>query len=191
MCEPTHLVIGDVMLDKYIWGEVRRISPEAPVPVVHVSHESQQPGGAANVAMNLAHLGVQNHTNWFHRRATTMKDCWPNVCVPMAFHLSLWFRSAIPPLPSCASSADASRCRLDSERIGPPGCRRLRATDRLYPRSSGRMRRCGALRLREGSACSRCLPGNDSGGAHAGYTRPRRPHVRGFDPVPRGHNDLL
>ncbi|MDR3775307.1 MAG: D-glycero-beta-D-manno-heptose-7-phosphate kinase [Terracidiphilus sp.] len=53
------LVIGDVMLDKYIWGEVGRISPEAPVPVVRATHHSQQPGGAANVAMNLARLGAQ------------------------------------------------------------------------------------------------------------------------------------
>ena len=50
------LVLGDVMLDKYIWGEVGRISPEAPVPVVHATHRTEQPGGAANVAMNLAGL---------------------------------------------------------------------------------------------------------------------------------------
>jgi D-beta-D-heptose 7-phosphate kinase/D-beta-D-heptose 1-phosphate adenosyltransferase len=52
------LVLGDVMLDKYIWGEVGRISPEAPVPVVRATHRSEQPGGAANVAMNLAKLGA-------------------------------------------------------------------------------------------------------------------------------------
>jgi D-beta-D-heptose 7-phosphate kinase/D-beta-D-heptose 1-phosphate adenosyltransferase len=48
------LVIGDVMLDEFVWGKVSRISPEAPVPVVEVSHESSYPGGAANVARNLA-----------------------------------------------------------------------------------------------------------------------------------------
>jgi D-beta-D-heptose 7-phosphate kinase/D-beta-D-heptose 1-phosphate adenosyltransferase len=53
------LVVGDVMLDKYIWGEVGRISPEAPVPVVRATHQSEQPGGAANVAMNLSRLGAQ------------------------------------------------------------------------------------------------------------------------------------
>jgi D-beta-D-heptose 7-phosphate kinase/D-beta-D-heptose 1-phosphate adenosyltransferase len=53
------LVIGDVMLDRYIWGDVTRISPEAPVPVVRASHNSEQPGGAANVAMNLAGLGAK------------------------------------------------------------------------------------------------------------------------------------
>ncbi len=53
------LVVGDVMLDKYVWGEVGRISPEAPVPVVRGIHQNEKPGGAANVAMNLAHLGAQ------------------------------------------------------------------------------------------------------------------------------------
>src|ERR1700729_3747783 len=53
------LVIGDVMLDKYVWGDVERISPEAPVPIVRISHRHEQPGGAANVAMNLAGLGAE------------------------------------------------------------------------------------------------------------------------------------
>ena len=48
------LVVGDVMLDRFIWGNVTRISPEAPVPVVHVTREDAYPGGAANVARNLA-----------------------------------------------------------------------------------------------------------------------------------------
>ena len=47
------LVVGDVMLDEFIWGKVSRISPEAPVPVVEVQSESFYPGGAANVARNL------------------------------------------------------------------------------------------------------------------------------------------
>lgn len=47
------LVIGDVMLDEFVWGRVSRISPEAPVPVVEVSHQTSYPGGAANVARNL------------------------------------------------------------------------------------------------------------------------------------------
>ncbi len=53
------LVVGDVMLDKYVWGEVDRISPEAPVPVVRTVWRNEQPGGAANVAMNLASLGAR------------------------------------------------------------------------------------------------------------------------------------
>jgi len=47
------LVVGDLMLDEFIWGKVSRISPEAPVPIVHVTGESYYPGGAANVARNL------------------------------------------------------------------------------------------------------------------------------------------
>ncbi len=50
------LVIGDVMLDHYVWGDVNRISPEAPVPVVRVTRENDMPGAAANVAVNLAAL---------------------------------------------------------------------------------------------------------------------------------------
>jgi D-beta-D-heptose 7-phosphate kinase/D-beta-D-heptose 1-phosphate adenosyltransferase len=52
------LVVGDVMSDKYIWGDVERISPEAPVPVVPATWHNERPGGAANVAMNLAGLGA-------------------------------------------------------------------------------------------------------------------------------------
>ena len=52
------LVVGDVMLDKYVFGHVERISPEAPVPVVRANQTREQPGGAANVAMNLAGLGA-------------------------------------------------------------------------------------------------------------------------------------
>lgn len=52
------LVVGDAMVDRFVWGEVDRISPEAPVPVVRVERESDRPGGAANVAANLASLGA-------------------------------------------------------------------------------------------------------------------------------------
>lgn len=51
------LVVGDLMLDRYIYGTVSRISPEAPVPVVHVTHERSMPGGACNVAWNVRSLG--------------------------------------------------------------------------------------------------------------------------------------
>ena len=50
------MVVGDVMLDQYVWGDVARISPEAPVPVVRARMRDERPGGAANVAMNLAGL---------------------------------------------------------------------------------------------------------------------------------------
>lgn len=51
------LVVGDVMLDQFLWGQVTRISPEAPVPVLDFERESFMPGGAANVARNLTALG--------------------------------------------------------------------------------------------------------------------------------------
>lgn len=52
------LVIGDVMLDHYIWGDATRISPEAPVPVVDIARDTWTAGGAANVALNIASLGA-------------------------------------------------------------------------------------------------------------------------------------
>src|ERR1044071_9729884 len=53
------LVLGDVMLDEFVWGDVTRISPEAPVPVVDVRRESIHMGGAANVLANVTSLGAQ------------------------------------------------------------------------------------------------------------------------------------
>lgn len=58
----THLrilVVGDVMLDHYIWGDATRISPEAPVPVIDIARDTWTAGGAANVALNLASLGAR------------------------------------------------------------------------------------------------------------------------------------
>src|SRR5216683_949387 len=53
------VVLGDVMLDEFLWGEVTRISPEAPVPVVDIRRESTHLGGAANVLANLLALGAK------------------------------------------------------------------------------------------------------------------------------------
>jgi rfaE bifunctional protein kinase chain/domain len=55
--EKNILVIGDLMLDAYFWGKTERISPEAPVPIVEVQQTNFNPGGAGNVALNLAELG--------------------------------------------------------------------------------------------------------------------------------------
>jgi len=52
------LVVGDLMLDHYVWGDAVRLSPEAPVPIVKVGHDAYTAGGAANVAANLRALGV-------------------------------------------------------------------------------------------------------------------------------------
>src|SRR4029079_3519790 len=53
----TIVVVGDVMLDEFVWGKVRRISPEAPVPVIEVVEETYRLGGAADVAANIRALG--------------------------------------------------------------------------------------------------------------------------------------
>ncbi|HVH27463.1 MAG TPA: D-glycero-beta-D-manno-heptose 1-phosphate adenylyltransferase [Vicinamibacterales bacterium] len=60
---PRHplLIVGDIICDHYVWGDVERISPEAPVQVLRWEREADRPGGAANVAMNLAALGCQVH----------------------------------------------------------------------------------------------------------------------------------
>ena len=52
------LIIGDVMVDSYIYGSVDRISPEAPVPIMHVQKRESRLGGAANVALNIQSLGA-------------------------------------------------------------------------------------------------------------------------------------
>lgn len=59
--KPRILVVGDVMLDRYWWGSVNRISPEAPVPVVRLDRTTMAPGGAANVAANIAGLGARSY----------------------------------------------------------------------------------------------------------------------------------
>ena len=59
------LVVGDLILDRYLWGEVNRISPEAPIPVVRLRRQTEAGGGAANVALNLASLGLKVHLAGF------------------------------------------------------------------------------------------------------------------------------
>ena len=56
---PKILVIGDLMVDQYFWGSCNRISPEAPVQVVDVNHQTSVLGGAGNVVNNLKHLGAE------------------------------------------------------------------------------------------------------------------------------------
>src|SRR4051794_23252283 len=76
------LVVGDLMLDEFIWGKVSRISPEAPVPVVNVVRESCYPGGGANVARNLREftdgvgiVGVTGADPYGARLLQLLADC--------------------------------------------------------------------------------------------------------------------
>ena len=55
------LVVGDAMLDKYLFGNIYRMSPEAPVPILKIKEEKLKPGGAANVAANVRSLGIQTN----------------------------------------------------------------------------------------------------------------------------------
>ncbi len=57
------IVAGDLMLDEYFWGEIERISPEAPVPVLQLRRAEHMLGGAANVARNLASMGARRTRN--------------------------------------------------------------------------------------------------------------------------------
>ncbi|HEV8376157.1 MAG TPA: D-glycero-beta-D-manno-heptose-7-phosphate kinase [Candidatus Polarisedimenticolia bacterium] len=61
MSDASVLVVGDLMVDRFLWGSVHRISPEAPVPVVHLKSETSVLGGAGNVARNLQSLGANAH----------------------------------------------------------------------------------------------------------------------------------
>lgn len=56
---PRIAVVGDAILDEYVWGEVKRVSPEAPIPVLRVTHRELRAGGAGSVVVNLAHLGAE------------------------------------------------------------------------------------------------------------------------------------
>jgi D-beta-D-heptose 7-phosphate kinase/D-beta-D-heptose 1-phosphate adenosyltransferase len=74
LAEKNILLCGDVMLDRYWQGDVSRISPEAPVPIVAVTAEDNRPGGAANVALNIAALGAQ-----VTLLGLTGKDHWADI----------------------------------------------------------------------------------------------------------------
>lgn len=120
-------VVGDVMIDVYTWGRVDRISPEAPVPVVDVSHDTRSPGGAANAAVCVAALGA--HSTLF---GTVGADLQADQLVHMLSDQSVVAR--------CAQSVDEPTItkhriwsggqqllRLDHEKRPAPGV----ATERL------------------------------------------------------------
>jgi D-beta-D-heptose 7-phosphate kinase/D-beta-D-heptose 1-phosphate adenosyltransferase len=112
------LVVGDVMLDKYLWGEVGRISPEAPVPVVRATHQSQQPGGAANVAMNIARLGAHAEVIGFaggDEDERLLSDCLRENGVSPKFVVSEGFPTITK---QRILSGQQQMLRLDSERMG-------------------------------------------------------------------------
>lgn len=85
------IVIGDLMLDSFYFGKASRISPEAPVPVVNIDHIEELPGGAANVAMNLASLGISASVSGItgnDQAAITLQQRLNSVGVTCVFHYS-------------------------------------------------------------------------------------------------------
>ena len=84
------MVVGDLMLDRYVWGRVDRISPEAPVPVVQVENESAMLGGAGNVVRNLVSLGAQVDVV-----ATVGQDDAARELSARLDHLEIWNRQRL------------------------------------------------------------------------------------------------
>src|SRR5258708_18761047 len=97
------LCVGDVMLDHYVYGQVERVSPEAPIPILRVGRETHTPGGAGNVLRNLQALGAQTCFvsvigNDPARRAV-------NRLIPEPRHVE-------PPIPVAARRVDTVKTRL-------------------------------------------------------------------------------
>ncbi|HWB33464.1 MAG TPA: bifunctional D-glycero-beta-D-manno-heptose-7-phosphate kinase/D-glycero-beta-D-manno-heptose 1-phosphate adenylyltransferase HldE [Acidobacteriaceae bacterium] len=138
------LVVGDVMLDRYIWGEVGRISPEAPVPVVRATHQSHQPGGAANVAMNIVKLGAQAEVIGFaggDDDERLLAECLRANGVTPGFVKCEGF----PTITKLRILGGRQQMlRLDSER---PGARTAGDCERLAARVLERMAGCDAIVL--------------------------------------------
>ena len=110
------LVFGDVMLDRYVNGEVSRISPEAPVPVIRVMEEKSVAGGAANVALNLASLGASvESVGWFGKdeQGDELVEilCEKNIKVDPRCR----FSSAPTISKSRVTSSNQQVCRVDRE----------------------------------------------------------------------------
>lgn len=122
------IVVGDVMLDRYLFGGTSRVSPEAPVPIVHVEQMEDRPGGAANVAVNLAELGVQTTLLGIvgdDDEAAALETALENKSVECRF-------SKAENWPTITKSRVQSRgqqlIRLDREEALPSGSRELTAT---------------------------------------------------------------
>ena len=111
-------VIGDLMLDTYLWGHVERISPEAPVPVVTLDSREYRIGGAGNVALNLAVLGAKVTTFSVLGRDTdgeTLEGLLENRGVDVAYHAKSDTR--ITTSKARVMGRNQQMMRLDSETV--------------------------------------------------------------------------
>ena len=75
---PRILLVGDVMLDRYLWGDVERISPEAPIPVLRVGKQEHRLGGAGSVAAMVATLGGADDPRRRRRRGRRRRGSFAN-----------------------------------------------------------------------------------------------------------------
>lgn len=147
------LAVGDVMLDRYIWGEVQRISPEAPVPVVRVNYENARPGGVANVAMNMALLGAQTRVIGFtggDENEKTLKASLQSKGVSSDFIVSEGFPTIVK---TRILGGQQQMLRLDSERTEQ---RPSSDYDRLLACVLERLPGCDALVLSDYAKGSFC-----------------------------------
>ncbi len=138
------LAVGDVMLDRYIWGEVGRISPEAPVPVVRVTYRSARPGGVANVAMNMALLGAQTCVMGFTGddvNGKVLEASLRSSGVASDFIVSEGFPTIVK---TRILGGQQQMLRLDTERSDP---RPQADYDKLIQRVLARLPECDALVL--------------------------------------------
>jgi D-beta-D-heptose 7-phosphate kinase/D-beta-D-heptose 1-phosphate adenosyltransferase len=138
------LVVGDVMLDKYVFGQVRRISPEAPVPVVCAAYRSHQPGGAGNVAMNLARLGAAAHVVAFAGQdecGDLLAECLRANRISHEFVASTAFPTVTK---ERILSGHQQMLRVDTERLDP---RPKGDYDRLAALALARVLECDAVVL--------------------------------------------
>ena len=128
------LVVGDVMLDRYWFGDVERISPEAPVPVVKIARTEERPGGAANVARNAAALGAHAHAACRSPAPTSPATTLERLLAADRVRTLVPSRSvASPRRSSCASSAASSSCCASTSRPR----RRTRSSRASSPTTSG------------------------------------------------------
>ena len=107
----TILVVGDSMIDSYVWGKIDRMSPEAPVPLLNVTKKESRIGGAANVALNLKALGAK-------RVVPQSAEPFFHVCITRRFSPGRKLQSAAAPRTpqalgqhSCTLSVGADRAR--------------------------------------------------------------------------------
>ncbi|MEJ7664434.1 MAG: hypothetical protein WKG07_35415 [Hymenobacter sp.] len=107
------LIVGDVMVDAYVWGRASRLSPEAPVPVVNVDRTENRLGGAANVALNVQALGATPCCAPWWAMTLAVTSC-SSCCTSAAYPpraLSV-ARTGLPPTSSASWPTASSSCAL-------------------------------------------------------------------------------